>query len=196
MKLKKDVSAIRKSYTVKKIPHDFNTYKEWYLKMETDKRCEYSNLVRVADSLYNSKDFRKSGDKYSEAFKVNSWKGLSNDRYNAACSWALASMVDSAFYQLDRIANQMNYINYSHITTDPDLNSLHNDNRWEPLLNKIKQNKEIAEANLNKPLVAILDSIYIEDQKYRQQISGIEKKYGGGSKEMKDHWKLIKEKRK
>lgn len=155
---------------------------------------EYSNLVRIADSLYNSKDFRKSGDKYSEAFKVNSWKGLSNDRYNAACSWAMASVPDSAFYQLERIAYQMNYINYSHITTDPDLNSLHNDNRWEPLLDKIKHNKEIAEANLNKPLVAILDSIYIEDQKYRQQISGIEKKYGGESKEMKDHWKLIKEK--
>lgn len=155
---------------------------------------EYSNLVRVADSLYNSKDFRKSGDKYSEAFKANTWKGLSNDRYNAACSWALASVPDSAFYQLDRIAYQMNYINYSHITTDPDLNSLHNDKRWAPLLNKIKQNKDIADSNLNKPLVAILDSIYIEDQKYRQQISGIEKKYGGESKEMKDQWKLIKEK--
>ncbi len=35
--------------------------------------------------------------------------------------------------------------------------------------------KEKAEANLDKPLVAILDTIYQEDQKYRQQIEGIEK---------------------
>ena len=155
---------------------------------------EYFDLVKKADSLYNAKDFRSSANKYSDAFKANGWKGLSNDRYNAACSWALAAVPDSAFFQLDRIATKANYTNYGHITTDPDLNSLHNDNRWKPLLEKIKQNKDKAEANLNKPLVAILDSIYIEDQKYRQQIDGIEKKYGWESKEMKAHWKIINEK--
>lgn len=139
---------------------------------------EYFSLVKVADSLYKAKDFKSSAYKYSDAFKINDWKGSSNDRYNAACSWALAAVPDSAFFQLDRIATKANYTNYSHITTDPDLNSLHNDNRWKPLLEKIKQNKEKAEANLNKPLVATLDSIYIEDQKYRNQIDGIEKKYG------------------
>ncbi len=45
IKLKKDVSSIRKTYTAKKIPHDFNTYKEWYLKMETDKKCEYCKIT-------------------------------------------------------------------------------------------------------------------------------------------------------
>jgi len=155
---------------------------------------EYFDFVKSADSLYNSKDFKKSADKYSEAFKANDWKGSSNDRYNAACSWALASIPDSAFFQLDRIATLMNFSNYKHITTDPDLISLHNDNRWKSLLVKIKQNQDKAEANLNKPLVATLDSIFIEDQKYRQQIDGIEKKYGWVSKEMKDHWKIIKEK--
>ena len=148
---------------------------------------EYFDLVKKADSLYNAKDFRSSANKYSDAFKANGWKGLSNDRYNAACSWALAAVPDSAFFQLDRIATKSNYTNYGHITTDPDLNSLHNDNRWKPLIEKIKQNKDKAEVSLNKPLVAILDSIYIEDQTYRKQIDGIEKKYGWESKEMKDH---------
>ena len=155
---------------------------------------EYFDLVKKADSLYNAKDFKNSANKYSDAFKANGWKGLSNDRYNAACSWALASVPDSSFFQLDRIATKSNYTNYGHIATDPDLNSLHNDNRWKPLLEKIKQNKDKAEANLNKPLVAILDSIYVEDQMYRQQIDGIEKKYDWESKEMKDHWKIINEK--
>ena len=155
---------------------------------------EYFDLVKKADSLYKAKDFRNSANKYSDAFKANGWKGLPNDRYNAACTWALAAVPDSAFFQLDRIATKSNYTNYGHITTDPDLNSLHNDNRWKPLLEKIKQNKDKAEANLNKPLVAILDSIYVEDQTYRKQIDGIEKKYGWESKEMKDHWKIINEK--
>lgn len=154
----------------------------------------YFDLVKQADSLYNAKDYKNSGLKYSEAFKSNAWKGIINDRYKAACSWALASVPDSAFFQLERIATKANYTNYVHITTNPDLNSLHNDNRWKPLLEKIKQNKDKTEANLNKPLVAILDSIYVEDQKYRQQIDGIEKKYGWDSKEMKNHWKIINKK--
>ena len=155
---------------------------------------EYYNLVKKADSLHNTKDFKASALTYSAAFKANGWTAISNDRYNAACSWALANNSDSSFFQLNRIATKANYINYGHITTDPDLNSLHEDLRWKPLLEIIKQNKEKAEANLNKPLVAELDSIYTEDQKYRLQIDEIEKKYGWESNQMKAHWKIINEK--
>lgn len=156
--------------------------------------AEYFSLVKKADSLYKAKDFKTSAFAYSAAFKSNGWVGISDDRYNAACSWALANNSDSSFFQLNRIATKANYMNYGHITTDPDLNSLHNDNRWKPLLDLIKRNKEKAEANLNKPLVAQLDSIYNEDQKYRLQIEEIEKKYGLESNEMKDHWKIINQK--
>ena len=156
--------------------------------------AEYSTLVKKADSLYNVKDFKTSALTYTAAFKANGWVGMSDDRYNAACSWALANNSDSSFFQLNRIATKANYMNYGHITTDPDLNSLHDDKRWKPLLDLIKQNKEKAEANLNKPLVAQLDSIYTEDQKYRLQIDQIEKKYGWESNEMKNHWKIINEK--
>ncbi len=156
--------------------------------------AEYTSLVRKADSLYNAGNYKVSASTYSAAFKANSWMGIADDRYNAACSWALANNADSSFFQLNRIATKANYMNYGHITTDPDLNSLHNDNRWKPLLDLIKQNKEKAEVNLNKPLVAELDSIYTEDQKYRLQIDEIEKKYGWESNEMKAHWKIINEK--
>ena len=156
--------------------------------------AEYSGLVKKAYSLYNAKDFKASALTYSAAFKANGWVGISDDRYNAACSWALANNADSSFFQLHRIATKANYMNYEHITTDPDLNSLHNDNRWKPLLDLIQQNKDKAEANLNKPLVAQLDSIFTEDQKYRLQIDQIEKKYGWESNEMKAHWKIINKK--
>jgi len=156
--------------------------------------AEYLILIKKADSLYNAKDFNTSAQVYSSAFKVNGWKGRSDDRYNAACAWALANNADSAFFQLNRIAAKANYANYGHVSKDADLNLLHQDRRWQSLLEIIKQNKEKAEANLNRPLAAQLDSVYIEDQKYRLQIVDIEKKYGWQSREMKAHWKLINEK--
>jgi hypothetical protein len=154
----------------------------------------YFKLVHQADSLYNAKQFEASAFAYSEAFKVNGWKGTINDRYNAACSWALAGIPDSSFFQLNRIATKANFSNYGHVMMDPDLQSLHSDKRWNTLLEIIRRNKEKAEANLNKPLTAKLDSIYVEDQKYRQQIDEIDKKYGWESKEMQELWKTIHEK--
>lgn len=155
---------------------------------------EYSVLIEKAFSLYKTKDFKTSAITYSEAFKLKGWKGLPFDRYNSACSWALSGVTDSAFFQLDIIVKKSNYKFYDHIISDEDLNSLHTDTRWQPLIDQVKQNKEKAEAKLNKPLVAILDSILVDDQKYRLQIDGIEKKYGSQSKELIDHWKLINEK--
>lgn len=151
----------------------------------------YFSLVKKADSLYNVKSYKTSAFAYSEAFKANGWKAMMDDRYNAACSWALAGYADSAFFNLERVANRANYMNYSHVKSDADLVSLHTDKRWESFLTKVKENKEKAEANLNKPLVAQLDSIYDEDQIYRKQLDGIREKYGQQSKEMREHWKII-----
>lgn len=117
-----------------------------------------------------------------------------DDRYNAACCYALANKPDSSFVQLFKIARNANYTSLGHITTDPDLTSLHADKQWDELIGIIKANKEKTEANLDKPLVAILDTIYQEDQKYRQQISRIEEKNGWESPEMKALWKIIDKK--
>lgn len=154
----------------------------------------YLGLIKKADSLYKAKEYKNSASTYSEAFKANGWKATTNDRYNAACSWALANYPDSAFFNLFRIATLMNYTNYSHITKDTDLNSLHPDERWNSLLEIIKQNKDKAEANLNKPLAAQLDSIFIDDQEYRKQIDTVEKEFGYDSKEMTALWETINEK--
>src|SRR6478736_2123325 len=155
---------------------------------------EYAYFVKKADSLYKAKDYRNSASNYSAAFKAIGWKGTAIDRYNAACSWALAGYADSAFFQLDRIARKGNYTNYGHITTDSDLNALHVDNRWPALLELVKQNKDKAEANLNKPLANQLDSIFTDDQKHRQMMGDVEKKYGAQSNEMKNLWITIKQK--
>jgi hypothetical protein len=157
----------------------------------TDK---YSELIKKAWNFYESKNYLKSGEKYSEAFITLGGKVVVNDRYNAACSWALANKPDSAFVQLFKIAEHGNYKNYGHIVNDTDLSSLHKDERWSKVLSIVKNNKEKAESNLDKPLVAILDTIYQEDQSYRKQIKEIEEKYGWESNEMEAHWKIINEK--
>ena len=157
-------------------------------------REKYSMLIREAWGLYKTKDFLESGLKYSEAFGALGGQGKVNDRYNAACSWALANQSDSAFFQLFEIAEKGDYSNLGHITTDSDLSSLHKDQRWSKVIGIVKSNKEKAEAKLDKPLVARLDIIYQDDQKYRQQIKEIEEKYGWESDEMKAHWKIINEK--
>lgn len=157
---------------------------------------KYPEFVKEAWKLYESKEYKKSADKYKEAFDQLEGKAYPNDRYNAACSYALAGDIENSFYHLFRLAEnpKTKYKNYGHITTDTDLDILHKDRRWEKLIAIVKSNKEEAEKNLDKPLVAILDSIYTEDQKYRRQIDEIEEKYGRDSEEMKAHWRLINEK--
>jgi hypothetical protein len=53
------------------------------------------------------------------------------------------------------------------------------------------QNKQLPEVTLNKYLVAVLDTIHKEDQKYREEEQLLEKKYGIESKEVQDIWKII-----
>lgn len=157
-------------------------------------REKYNALVKEAWNLYENKVFLKSAQTYSKAFDALGGKGLADDRYNAACSWALSNQVDSAFNQLFKIAENANYSNLAHISSDTDLTSLHPDKRWNDLLNIIKANKEKAEANFDKPLVAMLDTIFQEDQNYRRQLNGISEKHGWESKEMDSMWQIINEK--
>ncbi len=151
---------------------------------------EYFNLIKKADSLYNAKDYKTSTKVYSSAFKVNGWKGAPLDRYSAACSAALANIPDTAFFYLER-ATKGGYSTYNHILKDSDLAVLHEDKRWKEILEKVKANKDKEEANLNKPLAHLLDSIHQEDQEGRKQISGLMKTYGWESKEVQALWKEI-----
>lgn len=54
----------------------------------------------------------------------------------------------------DRLADDI-MLNVQHITTDVDLNTLHNDRRWLRLIGVVKANKERIEADYDKPLVAL-----------------------------------------
>ena len=58
----------------------------------------YKSLVSEADALYKNKDYKKSVEKYTEAFKIEQKSG--SDFYNAACSAALLGKKNVAFQWL------------------------------------------------------------------------------------------------
>lgn len=153
-----------------------------------DDMAKYDSLINKAYQSYKTKDFISSANYYSEAFKSISWKAYPNDRYNAACSWALANVADSSFKHLENLAKKQNYSNYGHITTDSDLNSIHEDKRWEVLIKKVLENKQFEEKDFNHELVSELDKIHEEDQGGRQKLDEIEQKFGRESKQMDSLW--------
>src|ERR1700739_1073388 len=78
----------------------------------------YFTLAEKALSYYYAKDYKKSAITYSLAFKANDGKGTVEDRYNAACSWALANYPDSAFFQLNKIVSKGHMSDCSRIIND------------------------------------------------------------------------------
>lgn len=107
---------------------------------------EYYSHIRKADSLYKLHDYNNAGIAYSLAFKTLGNKGLVNDRYNAARSWAVANVADSAFDCLERIIKKTLFTDYDKMIKEPDFNSIHNDKRWQPLVDFLKDYR-----NLNIP---------------------------------------------
>ena len=157
---------------------------------------KYTEYVTIAEALYNSGEFQKSADKYQKAFEQLEGRAYSYDRYNAACSYALAQDTENSFYHLFRLAEtkETRYRDYDHITNDTDLNSLHKDKRWKELIALVKANKEEVEKYYDKPLVAILDTIYKDDQTDRRKIDQIINDYGYESDEYKSLWDTINKK--
>jgi hypothetical protein len=102
---------------------------------------EYYNQTKKADSLFKLKDYKNSAIAFSSAFKVNGGKGLLEDRYKAACAWAMIKNADSAFFQLYRITDKLYFNDYNRVVKEEYFKNLYNDVRWEKLLDQIKINK-------------------------------------------------------
>ena len=144
---------------------------------------KYVMQIKKADNFYRQKNYKISGLTFSMVFKQFPNLVSTNDRFNAACSWALAGLSDSAFRQLQIIAKEKNYAQIEQLSSERDLHSLHSDKRWKPLIELVKKNRIDIEAKLNLPLILKLDTIFYEDQHNRNKIPEMESKYGSQSKE-------------
>ena len=90
----------------------------------------------VTDAIYTN-----AANIFSLRARSENWANPTIDGYQAARAWALANEPDSAFYYLDKIVNT----NYNVFTRYNQLAgavfaSLHNDKRWQPLLETVKKN--------------------------------------------------------
>ncbi|CAM1349682.1 DUF6624 domain-containing protein [Tenacibaculum insulae] len=150
----------------------------------------YSELIKKGWKLCLDKDFIASGKIYEKAFKINSNAPL-NDRYNAACIYALANNLNGAYKHLFIAVNTLNWYDINHLKNDNDLKNIRADKRWNELITIMQKTKQKIEKNYDKELVTILDKIYFDDQSTRSQIRSKEKKYGRDSKEMRIFWKEI-----
>ncbi len=141
-------------------------------------------------SAYHDKRYRESAQRYEASFNAKGAQPSSSDFYNAACSWALAGEASQAFQNLDR-AIQAGWDDVTHLKTDSDLDALHPDKRWQPMLRKLEASVAQADAKLNQPLKRELTDILESDQALRRQIDPMEKKYGLKSPEMDSLWRRM-----
>ena len=130
-----------------------------------------------AQAAYQHQQYRESGQRYEQAFKLPAAQPTAGDLYNAACSWALAGEASRAFQNLDR-ATQAGWDDVAHLKADADLAALHPDKRWHPLLRQLQAAVARTEASQNQPLKRELATILEADQGLRRQIRPIQEKYG------------------
>jgi hypothetical protein len=146
---------------------------------------EYYRLVDKADSLFKAKHYKESAEAYREAFNTLSGKADPDDRYNAARSWAMAGIADSAMYHLEYLADKK-YLPYSEVVfADSCFQSLHATARWKKFVVRVNA----SEAKLNKALVKQLDSVLVNDQKYRLEYDSLSNVIGNDTTKMNAFYK-------
>jgi hypothetical protein len=140
---------------------------------------DYKSIVAAADQFYSDSNYVESAIKYQAAFKIEAKNP--GDLYNGSCSAALAGEKDLAFEWLN-LAFKNGWMNIKHLKTDTDLTSLHESKKWDELLKEMQAAVDKKEANYDKPLQAILLTIFDDDQNIRNQYIQAQKDYGRQSK--------------
>jgi hypothetical protein len=149
----------------------------------------YDLNIAKADSLLQLKNYPAASKEYSNSFEILGWKGFQGDRYNAARAWAMCGMPDSAFFNLFRITEKMDFEDYDGLQKEENFKPLYADERWSEL-NKLVKAKQSSMPELALELKQILQ----DDQQYRLKIDSVEKKYGIQSPERDELRRIINEK--
>lgn len=150
----------------------------------------YRNKINTGERLFNIGQYAESAQCYSDAFQSIGWDGSTTDRLNAARAWAMAGILDSAYFQLFKIANHAddgkfdeenpNAYNYywESLNSDKYLQALRSDERWQSLLDQAKV-KMPTMMELAKKLETVLRA----DQFWRSKIDSINAQFGYNSVE-------------
>jgi hypothetical protein len=104
-----------------------------------------SKLKNEANNFYSSKKYEQATTKYLKVLELSDFESQKQSAaYNAACCLALQKKTDSAFIILKE-AITYGYKNKKHLTLDSDLKILHNNSKWNDLINRIPKSKKLNE---------------------------------------------------
>jgi carboxyl-terminal processing protease len=99
--------------------------------------------VQKATEAYNRKEYERSAQLFISA--INQGMKDADIFYNAACSLALAGKKEEAFNYLAQAVNH-GFLDSEHLQKDTDLDSLHSDGRWKPLVARSDANGKLQKA--------------------------------------------------
>lgn len=98
------------------------------------------SLNQKAMDYYNEKDFTKSGLVFDLLFSSQNIKDP-DILYNASCVYALNNEPKKSLQHLTELAETYLYSDIEHLSTDSDLNNLHEMTEWKILIARVLQNK-------------------------------------------------------
>ncbi len=128
----------------------------------------YSKRIAKADSAYFAADYRTAYNAFREAFTDSESVQLQH-LYNAASVAALAGERDAAIGWLyERLEHDPAWYS-EQLPTDPNLASLHDHARWQPLADTMTARRNRIEASYDKPLRERLQRIFNSDQAIRYE---------------------------
>ena len=127
---------------------------------------EYVELTTKADSLFMVGEYEASSKTFGKALEMKDFIQPIH-LYNGACAAALADDMETAFSRLyTKLEREKDWYS-DNIANDDDLISLHDDSRWQILIDSLNLRKHRIEANFDKPLRRRLQMIMKTDQEVR-----------------------------
>ena len=134
--------------------------------MNAQYSSEYVELTIKADSLFMAGEYEASSETFGKALEMTEYVQPQH-RYNGACAAALAGDIETAYCRLfTKLAKEKDWYS-DNIANDDDLISLHEDSRWQVLIDSLNVRKHRIEANFDKPLRRRLQMIMKTDQEVR-----------------------------
>ncbi len=115
----------------------------------TDFETVYSSSMKE----YELGQYKNAAEKFQIIINNYKFDDISTTKlYNGACIFALAEQNETAIQILDYLASNRFYSNYEHITSDSDLNNIHNEPKWKNITEKVAENKKTEPERLREKI--------------------------------------------
>jgi hypothetical protein len=114
---------------------------------------DIDSLYSEAMKEYELENYKNASEKFQIITEKKDLDSLSTTAlYNGACIFALAKHNETAVKILDYLASNRFYSNYTHITSDTDLNNIHSEQKWKSLIEKVAENKKTEPERLREKI--------------------------------------------